>query len=333
MKEIKISVCIPAYNQGLYVEKTIRSVVNQTLPPDEIIVFNDCSTDNTKEILEQLSKEIDILKIFHQKDNVGIVQNVNDLLKKAKGDFIVRIDSDDLLLPRYIEYLSILLNKYPDAGYAHAAVKEIDQCDNWLKDRKLFRTIEFQTSEESLKQSLKGYKVAANIVMFRREVLETVDYIKSPYNFAEDFYLTADIAAHNYGNVYCNKVLACYRIWIDNDNLRNKRKLEEIKGMNAVFSDVLLPAYIKKNWDIKKIEKAKRHFTQIYSDCLSLDIYTDQEKKVLEQALLALSSSIRVKVTIIMYKKGFDFLFKLYGNIEGRLRFLVKHILFKILNK
>jgi glycosyltransferase involved in cell wall biosynthesis len=324
---MKISVCIPTYNQGKYIEQCIRSVLNQTMFPSEIIISNDCSTDNTKEILYQLQSEIKILKVFHQDKNVGITKNVNSCLKKAQGDFIVRIDSDDLLQPYYLENLSSLLNKYPNAGYAHCAIQEIDQNGNYIKDRKLFRHLEFQTGKESLKSSLKGYKVAANILMFKREALLAVNYLQSSYNFAEDFYLATEIATKNWGNVYCDKILACYRVWVDAANTRNKRKLEEIKGMTAVYNDVLLPAFIERGWDVKKVAKAKKRLAINYADCLSWDVYSKQEKDILEKALLELSSTPTVKFTIYAYKKGLWFLFKQYNKIKKQLKSFFKTFL------
>src|SRR5690554_4686932 len=171
-RSMKVSVCIPTYNQSLYLEKAIRSVAMQTLTPCEIIVSDDASTDETPEVLDRLSKEISILKIIRQPVNLGISLNVDACLRAASGDFVVRLDSDDILLPAYIERLVALLEKFPKAGYAHAAVREVDQYDNAVKERRLIRESGYHTEADALKAAISGYRVAANIIMFRREALE-----------------------------------------------------------------------------------------------------------------------------------------------------------------
>src|SRR5215217_5302959 len=97
-----ISVCIPTFNQAPFIEQAIRSAYDQTLKPDEIIVFDDCSTDHTAQIIDALTQEISILKVYRQPINLGISGNVDSCLRAAKGDLIVRLDSDDQLLPHYI---------------------------------------------------------------------------------------------------------------------------------------------------------------------------------------------------------------------------------------
>jgi glycosyltransferase involved in cell wall biosynthesis len=130
---MKISVCIPTFNQAQYLSGCVESVLKQTVRPDEIIVSNDCSTDGTKELLETLSLNNNIFKITNQPFNLGMNRNTDACLKMAKGEIILKLDSDDNLLPNYIETLRNLLLNYPDAGYAHAAVQEIDEHGNKIK--------------------------------------------------------------------------------------------------------------------------------------------------------------------------------------------------------
>ena len=164
---MKVSICIPTYNQGKYIELAVRSAEQQTLTPIEIIVSNDCSTDNSKEVLDRLEKEISILKVVHQPVNLGIAKNVDICLRLATGNYVIRLDSDDWLMPQFSEKLVHQLESYPSAGYAHAAVQEIDQLGNTLRVRKLSRGSGFQSGNEALKLTIKGYKVAANILMFK----------------------------------------------------------------------------------------------------------------------------------------------------------------------
>ncbi len=91
-----VSIIITTYNYAKYVERSIRSAVDQTLSASEyeVIVVNDCSTDNTKEILENFSHEI---RVFNLEQNMGLAGARNFGIKKARGQFIVFLDADDYI--------------------------------------------------------------------------------------------------------------------------------------------------------------------------------------------------------------------------------------------
>ncbi|RYH20528.1 MAG: glycosyltransferase family 2 protein, partial [Alcaligenaceae bacterium] len=82
--------------QADYIAATIASVVAQVMQPDEIIVSNDCSTDSTMAVLQRLEMEIPILKVIDQPKNLGMSRNTDFVLRAAKGEIIIKLDSDDL---------------------------------------------------------------------------------------------------------------------------------------------------------------------------------------------------------------------------------------------
>jgi len=325
-----ISVCIPTFNQAPFIEQAIRSAYDQTLKPDEIIVFDDCSTDHTAQIIDALTQEISILKVYRQPINLGISGNVDSCLRAAKGDLIVRLDSDDQLLPHYIEKLASLLDQYPEAGYAHAAVQEIDRSGNFLDKRKLFRKTGFSTNETALKEALTGYRVAANIIMFRKESLMAVNYITGRPNFGEDYHLASSIASAGFGNAYLNEVLAFYRVWIDTGNVRQKRKLSEIDGIRRVFDDVLTLAFNKNGWDRAKVDSNRIRFAIHQSDCLGWDIYSKTEKEELANAIYKLSSAPKVKLYVWMYSNDLGGIFKLISTIRSTSKLFIKRAVLKV---
>jgi len=104
MKSVQVSIIIPAYNAELYIGRCIRSLLNQSLNKKyyEIILINDCSKDNTKKATEPFVED---LVIIENKKNLGLPASLNKGLKKARGQFVVRVDSDDFV---HIEFLKIL---------------------------------------------------------------------------------------------------------------------------------------------------------------------------------------------------------------------------------
>ena len=101
MEAKKISVIIPVYNKEKYVTRTIESVLNQTYKNLEIIIINDASTDNSKEICESF-KDDRIIMINNPK-NLGAGATRNLGLSKVTGDFISFVDADDYICEDYYE--------------------------------------------------------------------------------------------------------------------------------------------------------------------------------------------------------------------------------------
>ena len=103
MKEIpKVSVIVPVYNTGEYVEIAINSIIGQTLRDIEILVINDGSTDKSPEIINKLSLQDNRIKVFSQ-DNQGLSCSRNAGILQAEGEYLYFMDSDDYLEPDALE--------------------------------------------------------------------------------------------------------------------------------------------------------------------------------------------------------------------------------------
>ncbi|MDB5112545.1 MAG: glycosyl transferase [Mucilaginibacter sp.] len=322
-----VSICICTYNQALYLEQAVRSAFQQTLLPIEIIVSDDCSTDETPQVLKRLSEELPLLKVIRQPENLGIAKNTDACLRLAKGSFIIRLDSDDCLLPTYTQKLADLLFKYPYAGYAHAAIQEIDEKGDFLNERKLFRKPGFESGIKALKASVKGYRVAANILMFRKEALVKVNYMTGRPNFGEDYHLSAAISAAGYGNVYLNEVLAFYRVWTDKEKLRVRRKLIEIKGIQRVFDEVIEPAYKERALNLKAIRSSKTSMAYQHAVCLGWEIYNKDEKKEIADELSKFSQSLKVKIVLWMFLNGIGSRIAIMFKLKSYIKSIVKQCL------
>lgn len=325
---MKISVCIPSYNQAQYLKLSVLSAAKQTLKPFEIIVSNDCSTDNTVEVLNELSLEVPELVIVNQPVNLGIAANADTCLRMGTGEYIIRLDSDDYLLPTYCEKLSKLLLDYPEAGYAHAAVLEIDQYNNVVKKRLLARTFSFQSSEDALKAASKGYRVTANILMFKKSALVKVNYLCGRPNYVEDFHLNVSLSAAGFANVYCNEILAYYRVWVDSNRVRQKRKLMEIEGVKKVYEDLLEPEFYKRNWNLKKFKRDKENYVCRNTDCLSWKVYSNLEKKEIKNVLWSISSSKKIRAYTWMNLNGFGKPVEIISILRYKMKSFLKTIFF-----
>lgn len=116
-----ISVIIPLYNKGPYVERAIRSVLTQSIQDFEIIIVEGGSTDNSLEVVQTFDDPR--ISVIHQVEK-GVSAARNEGVDLAKSDFIAFLDADDEWMPGFIETVLKLRNKYPDAGAYFTALRE-----------------------------------------------------------------------------------------------------------------------------------------------------------------------------------------------------------------
>ncbi|TXB63802.1 glycosyltransferase family 2 protein [Phaeodactylibacter luteus] len=98
----KVSVIIPCYNQAQYLLEAVQSVLNQTYQIFEIIIINDGSTDNTKEVADRIKELDDRIKVIHQA-NLGLSAARNSGITASTGQYILPLDADDKIDAKYLE--------------------------------------------------------------------------------------------------------------------------------------------------------------------------------------------------------------------------------------
>lgn len=117
--DASISVIIPAYNREAYLAEAIESVLAQTLPPDEVIVVDDGSTDSTAEIARSYGRQVRC--ISQENQGCGAARSAG--LKEAHGTLIAFLDSDDVWLERKLEIQLAYLQAHPEIDMVYCHMK------------------------------------------------------------------------------------------------------------------------------------------------------------------------------------------------------------------
>lgn len=105
---------MPVYNAEAYIAESVQSILDQTEPDFELLIVDDCSTDNSIEIINSLK---DPRIIFHKKErNSGYTESLNWAIDQAKGTYIARMDADDVSLPKRFEKQLTFLEQHPDVA-------------------------------------------------------------------------------------------------------------------------------------------------------------------------------------------------------------------------
>ncbi len=180
-----VSILLPTYNCAPYIKEAIDSILEQTYQNFELIVIDDCSTDATFEILETYKDPR--MKLIRKPQQKGISDSLNIGISQSKGDFIARMDGDDISLPSRIEKQLNYLISRPEILVLGTAIHIIGK----EKPEGVF------TSFDSIKaQFLVNNPIAHPSVMMRASLFKThnltYDSFKEP---AEDFNLWVDVLA------------------------------------------------------------------------------------------------------------------------------------------
>jgi len=123
----RVSFVIASYNYARYVGQTIQSLLDQTFSDLEVIVIDDCSPDNSREVLQRFANEPRVRLIFHE-TNRGNIRTYNEGLALAKGEFIGIVGSDDYALrPDAVARQVAVFDAHPDVGFVYSAHTYVDE--------------------------------------------------------------------------------------------------------------------------------------------------------------------------------------------------------------
>lgn len=120
-----VSIIMPSYNTGRFIAESIKSVLAQTYPDWELIIVDDCSTDNTDEVVQPFLSD-ERIKYFKNEKNSGAALTRNRAMREAQGEWIAFLDSDDLWMPEKLEKMLQFMqaNHY---SFAYHQYEKIDE--------------------------------------------------------------------------------------------------------------------------------------------------------------------------------------------------------------
>ncbi len=181
----KVSIIMAVYNGERFIRDAVDSILGQNFKDFEFIVVNDASKDKTVEILKSYSDPR--LKIISNETNLGQTKSLNKGLFQAKGEYIARIDDDDVALPDQLAKQVTFLNEHPDVGMTACYIDIHDEGDSrvrvWKSDRDnilpedIFFTLFFENC------------IAHSSIMARREILWKLGGYNESFRDSQDYEL------------------------------------------------------------------------------------------------------------------------------------------------
>ena len=241
---MKISVILTTYNRGeTFLRGAIQSVVNQTYKDWELIIFDNYSTDNTDDVVDEFSMYN--IKYFKLQNDGVIAKSRNAAIKVAKGEYIALIDSDDFWEPNKLEesYQCLAQNKCD--GFCHA--------ENWLFNDGKKMIVKYGPEKKFLFENLlvNGNCLSPSATIIKRDILNEVEGYSEDQKFitAEDYDLWLKISKKEYKIIFSEKVLGSFRVHSDGESY------DIIRNTNAA-SNVIESHFKNSSLDEESLQKA-----------------------------------------------------------------------------
>lgn len=197
----KITVVTPSYNQGEFLERTILSILNQNYSNLEYMVIDGGSTDNSVDIIRKYEDRIDYW--VSEKDE-GQTDAINKGMRRATGDIVCWINSDDVLLPGALMTVGKYFAEHPDVEYLNGLVIEIGKQDEILK---LTHTI---LSKWFIKHGC--FNTLQQGMFWKRSLFDKVGYLDASFHATMDYEFIVRLFENNIKMGLINRVLGGIRI-------------------------------------------------------------------------------------------------------------------------
>lgn len=217
----KISVVMPFYNAEKYIAASIESILQQSFSDFEFIIINDCSTDNSDEIVKKYLSDNRIIYIVNE-NRRGIVVNLNLGLFVASSDIICRMDGDDIAAPMRLQKQYEFLKNNPDVAAVGSYVSIIDEHG---------KKIDYRTKPTDtifIKKNILTYSPLVHpATMFRKEAVIKVGGYRDLYENHEDLDLWARLICNGYVISNISEYLLLYRYHKNSTAHQTKKNAQE----------------------------------------------------------------------------------------------------------
>lgn len=232
-----ISVCIPVFNGDNFIREAVDSVLNQTEKNFELMIVDNCSTDRTLEILAQYNDAR--ITVFKNSCNLGGIPNFNRCIEVAKGEFIVLLPHDDVLLPTALEVFSKELVLDPQVGLAYSSYYVIDGKGRRLRLSVTYDEDKVMTGNESFTKLAQGCPIQCCMV---RSAIYSRLGSWDPNILVSDWVMWCRIMLAGYKVAYFKNPQNCYRVHSSNTCKsfleKNEYYSEIFKGMEKIFDAI-----------------------------------------------------------------------------------------------
>ncbi|HIK16969.1 MAG TPA: glycosyltransferase [Leptolyngbyaceae cyanobacterium M33_DOE_097] len=324
---MKVSVLMSVYNGEEYLQESIDSILNQTFSDFEFLIIDDCSTDNTWQILSQYREKDPRIVLVKNSENLGLTKSLNKGLKLAQGQYIARQDADDISFPQRFEKEVRVLDEQADCVLVSCNIQLIQG-----RDQKVIEVMHRSCSPELVNWYLLFYNHVAghSQVMYRRNDAIALGGYSEQWLYSEDYELWCRFAKSKKKLVILPEVLLTYRqhnqsisaqkakkqeayvTSLVQENIEQlthaKLKPEEIRVLVGFWKATLkivsgdayrrFPEATQAEWLHQQLIEIKQSFVREYSSTSGVDLEAQINRAIGKQFLAWLQSPLTSRHSI-----------------------------------
>jgi len=229
----KVSIVTPSYNHARFLHDRVSSILAQTFDNFEWIIIDDCSTDNSREILIQLTAHDTRVKLFFNKKNLGMAATIEKAIKLSLGKYIYRAESDDVCHPTFLERMVEVLDNNPNVGFVFCSSMHIDNDGYLWGGGNQEKNDYIRHGMEVFKTLVLGDYIAGCNIVFSRKAHDSIGGFRiKPFEIACDWHFCLRLCFY-YDVGYISDPLGYHRI--HSDNLSSK--LNKTFELNLFFRE------------------------------------------------------------------------------------------------
>ncbi len=215
-----ISVVLPVFNAEAFVRDAVKSILAQTFGDFELIIINDGSTDGSGVILREMAAN-DLRIVLVERSNAGLVAALNEGIALARGEYIARMDADDVAMPERFALQHAYMHAFPQIAVLGSFIKIID------KSGKFIRNGEYPVSPLATARFLEyGCPLAHPTVMMRKNIVIEVGCYRKAFAHCEDYDLWLRISELGYSIANLPQFLLSYRVHGSNVSAVHRQEQE-----------------------------------------------------------------------------------------------------------
>ncbi len=247
-----VSVILPNYNHGHFLERSIEALLSQDCCPDEILLIDDGSTDNSISVIERIAREAEIIRVLRNQNNLGVIATQQRGLAEAKGRYVYFAAADDWTMPGFFSLAVEMLERHPRAGlFSGEAVLVDGETGRSLGIRPVaaprLRPGFVEPSQMHKLLATGDHQIVTGAALFRREAIAAAGGLDRELGSFADGFLARKIALTR-GFCYAPRIVSTWRIFStglsrqSSMNLDNARRMLDV-ARRKLASDPAFPRW------------------------------------------------------------------------------------------
>ncbi|MFT3918502.1 glycosyltransferase family 2 protein [Cloacibacterium sp.] len=305
MKPKLLSVIMSVYNGEKHLVQAIESILNQTYQNFEFIIIDDCSTDNSLDILEEYAKKDSRIKIIKKEKNLGIkgfIENLNLGISIAEGKYIARMDADDISLPERFQKQVDFLEKNPEIILVGAQLNFINEQNEITGE-----AIGALEHRDIVKRITSKIPLFHPVIMFRKD--QNIQY-REKFLYCEDYDLYLNLITQGKKLANINEKLLNYRVLKTSISRKGDNFVKKLMVEKALY-------FYKLRYKIGK------DFYENFNNLEVLEINNINHKNSKSELFFAMDIAIKLNK-----KEQLDFLLKKFKKYYQKEKIPFKYYIF-----